>query len=1108
MYRTLKQVNWPELELEMLNSWKEQDTFQRSIENRRSAATFTFYEGPPSANGMPGIHHVMSRALKDIFCRYKTLQGFRVDRRAGWDTHGLPIELQVEKRLGITKEDIGKSISIADYNRECRKDVMQFKDKWDELTTRIGFWLDLDNPYITYEDRYIESLWKLLQTLYEKGLLYKGYTIQPYSPAAGTGLSSHELNQPGTYKQVKDTTVVAQFRVSGTENTYFLAWTTTPWTLPSNTGLAVGAGIEYAEVETFNAYTAEPIRVILAHDLLGRWFDPAASDGDFDAYKPGDKTIPWRVIRHVKGAELEGLRYEQLLPYAQPAEGDNFRVVTADFVTTEDGTGIVHLAPSFGSDDFRTAKLKNLGSLTLVDRRGRFTEEVHDFANEFVKESYLSDDQKDAERQKQGRDKYLSVDERISIKLKQENKAFKVEKYEHSYPHCWRTDKPILYYPLESWFIRTTAVKDRMVELNRQINWKPRSTGEGRFGNWLENLVDWNLSRSRFWGTPLPIWRTADSTEESCIGSMDELREACQESVKAGFMASNPVDMEGFELHRPWVDEIVLRSAGGQKMFREPDLIDVWFDSGAMPYAQWHYPFENKDAFQQSFPADFIAEGVDQTRGWFFTLHALGVMLHDSVAYRNVVANGLVLDKNGNKMSKRLGNAVDPFSTVQKYGADALRWYMISNAPPWDNLKFDVDGVAEVQRKFFGTLYNTYSFFALYAGLDEYIYQPSNTIPLDQREELDRWIISKLNTLILTVGEGMDDYDPTKATRAISNFVEEQLSNWYVRLSRRRFWKGEMNADKQAAYDTLFDCLQTVSVLMSPFAPFFSDWLYTSLHAPSAGGQLNSVHLADFPAADNSFIDRELEDTMQVAQDLCSLVLSIRKKEKLRVRQPLSRVMVPVTDEDFRRRLKHVEDLILSEVNVKTLQYLEADNEVLIKKLRLNFKALGPRAGNLMKTLQQQAAALGQAEIRQLEQQGSVVLDLNGTPFTLYTHETEIIAEDIPGWQVAVSGSLTVALDITLTAELRQEGWARDFVNRVQNLRKEQGYQVTDRICVHYSGDDELHAAFQEYNAYICSEILATQVERVPDASGEVLELDGRDLKILLSKSENHATGG
>jgi isoleucyl-tRNA synthetase len=1106
MYRTPKNVNWPQLELEMLALWKEENTFQLSIDARRDAPAFTFFEGPPSANGMPGIHHVMSRALKDIFCRYKTQQGFRVARRAGWDTHGLPIELQVEKRLGITKEDIGKSISIADYNRECRQDVMQFKDVWDELTERIGFWLDLNDPYVTYEDRYIETLWNLLRRLYDKGFLYKGYTIQPYSPAAGTGLSSHELNQPGTYKQVKDTTVVAQFKLEGKDDEYLLAWTTTPWTLPSNTGLAVGADIEYARVATFNLYTGKPVTVLLASALLGRWFDPAGADADPAAWKPGEKVVPWKVLDYVQGKELEGLRYEQLLPYAQPEDGDNFRVVCGDFVSTEDGTGIVHLAPSFGSDDFRTGKLNNLGSLTLVDKQGRFSKEVIDFAGEYVKEAYLSEEQKEHARVAQGRDKYLSVDERISIKLKQENKAFRVEKYEHSYPHCWRTDKPILYYPLESWFIRTTAVKDRMVELNRSINWKPKATGEGRFGNWLENLVDWNLSRSRYWGTPLPIWRNKDGSEERCIGSMQELREACDVAVAAGLMASNPMDSEGFELHRPWVDDIVLAGKNGDALYRESDLIDVWFDSGAMPYAQWHYPFENEGVFRENFPADFIAEGVDQTRGWFFTLHALAVMLEDSVAYRNVVANGLVLDKNGNKMSKRLGNAVDPFATVEQYGADALRWYMISNAPPWDNLKFDLEGVEEVQRKFFGTLYNTYSFFSLYAGLDHYVYSPERAIPLAERPELDRWVVSKCNSLILTVTQAFDDYDPTRAARAIEDFTSEQLSNWYVRLSRRRFWKGDMQEEKQAAYDTLFECLRVISQLMAPVSPFFSDWLYRSLTAPASAGITDSVHLSNFPVSQPQYIDSELEETMQVAQDLCSMVLSIRKKEKIRVRQPLSRIMVPIANEQFRQRLKHVESLILSEVNVKELHYLEEDNEVLVKTLRLNFKALGPRAGAQMKAIQEKAKHLTQADIRKLEQEGKIALQLADGDFELMLGETEILAQDIPGWQVAVNGNLTVALDITLNDALLSEGRARDLVNRIQNMRKDQGFQVTDRIRIEWQAVEAFAAVIAAHADYICAEVLAEEILQCDDPALDFFDIDGLRVGLRLALAPSPAT--
>jgi isoleucyl-tRNA synthetase len=876
MYSTLKNLNWPEIEKEILEFWDTENIFQLSVNQRPENNTFTFYEGPPSANGMPGIHHVMARAMKDIFCRYKTLQGFRVARKAGWDTHGLPIELQVEKRLGIRKEDIGTKISLEDYNKECRKDVLMFKDKWDELTHRIGFWVDLNDPYITYENNYVETLWYLIKQLHEKGFLYKGYTIQPFSPAAGTGLSSHELNQPGTYQNVKDTTIVAQFKKANTTNEYFIAWTTTPWTLPSNTALAVGAKIEYVDIQTFNQYTGEPIIVTMAAALIGKYFAAENENGEFEGYTRGQKNIPWKILKSCLGKDLEGTRYEQLLPYAQPETGDAFKVVIGDFVSTEDGTGIVHLAPSFGADDFRTARENGIGSLTLVDKKGRFIEEVTDFANEFVKEAYLTDEEKIEETAKQGRDKYLGVDERIAIKLKTENKAFKVEKYEHTYPHCWRTDKPILYYPLESWFIKTTAVKDRLVELNKTINWKPKSTGEGRFGNWLENLVDWNLSRSRFWGTPLPIWSTEDGSEEKCIGSIAELK---SEIEKANQQLGLNQDAENatLDLHRPFVDRITLVSNSGEAMTRETDLIDVWFDSGAMPYAQWHWPFENKEIFEKNFPADFIAEGVDQTRGWFFTLHAISVMLFDSVAFKNVIANGLVLDKNGNKMSKRLGNAVDPFTTVDKYGADALRWYMSTNSQPWDNLKFDTDGVLESQRKFLGTLYNTYGFFAIYANIDQFVFRENQQNNIATRSELDRWILSKLNSLIQEVTEAFDDYDPTRAARSIEEFVSEQLSNWYVRLSRRTFWKGELNIEKQAAYETLYTCLDTIARMMSPVSPFFSDWLYKNLNAPLIEQNLapKSVHLTNWPKANTGVIHSELEMQMKRAQTVCSLVLSM-----------------------------------------------------------------------------------------------------------------------------------------------------------------------------------------------------------------------------------------
>lgn len=1101
MYRTLKQLNWPEIEKEVLQFWEQENIFGKSVQQRPADKAFTFYEGPPSANGMPGIHHVMARAIKDIFCRYKTLQGYRVERKGGWDTHGLPIELQVEKRLGIRKDDIGTKISVEEYNKECRKDVMVFKDVWDDLTRRIGYWVDLSDPYITYENNYIETLWYILKELYSKGYLYKGYTIQPYSPAAGTGLSSHELNQPGTYKMVKDTTVVAQFKKKGTEHEYFLAWTTTPWTLPSNTALAVGAAIDYVTLETLNPYTGIQQKVTLAKDLMGKYFSAEGQNADFSAYKPGDKVLPWKWVSEVKGAALKGTAYEQLLAYAQPETGKCFEVVTADFVSTEDGTGIVHIAPSFGADDFKTARDNGFGALTLVDKKGRFTDEVLDFAGEFVKEQYLNDEEKEAERLKQGRDKYLSVDERLAIKLKQENKAFKVERYEHTYPHCWRTDKPILYYPLESWFVKTTAVKERMVELNKTINWKPKSTGEGRFGNWLENLVDWNLSRSRYWGTPLPIWRTEDGTEEICIGSVAELM---AEMGKANEVLGlqQELNSEGLDLHRPYVDDIILVSASGKAMRREADLIDVWFDSGAMPYAQWHWPFEKKDVFERNFPADYIAEGVDQTRGWFFTLHALSVLLFDSVAYKNVIANGLVLDKHGNKMSKRLGNAVDPFETVNKYGADAVRWYMVTNAPPWDNLKFDLEGVAEVQRKFFGTLYNTYGFFALYANVDQYKYEASAAIPVAERSELDRWIISRLNSLILKVTESLDDYDPTTAGREIEDFVSEHLSNWYVRLSRRRFWKSDMNADKQAAYDTLYECLSTISKLMSPMSPFFSDWLYKSLneHGIGSGTVVESVHLTDFPQVTPAHIDAYLEKTMDVAETTCSLVLSLRKKEKLKVRQPLQKIMVPVLTAEFGSQLTHVSDLIAQEVNVKEVLQIDASNDLIVKKVKPDFKALGPKLGADMKLLAQAVNGISQAQIRQLEQEGSISLDLGSRQFQLELGEVEILTQDMPGWTVASDKGITVALDITLTEALVHEGIAREFVNRVQNLRKDSGLEITDRIEVQYAADESVQKSIQLHLHYICNEVLANTVTYVDGLSGSEAEVNDMPITLKLNK--------
>jgi isoleucyl-tRNA synthetase len=1104
MYPTLKHMNWPEIEAEILKFWEDRKIFEKSINQRSADNAFTFFEGPPSANGMPGIHHVMARAIKDIFCRYKTLDGYRVERKAGWDTHGLPIELQVEKRLGIRKDDIGVKISVEDYNAECRKDVMMFKDVWDDLTRRIGYWVDLDNPYITYENDYIETLWKLISMLHEKGLLYHGYTIQPYSPAAGTGLSSHELNQPGTYKPVKDTTVVAQFLEKGSENHYFLAWTTTPWTLPSNTALAVGAKIDYARIATLNPYTGAQQQVTLARDLMGKYFSADGENADFDTWKPGDKVLPWKFITTIKGSELAGIRYEQLLPYAQPETGDAFKIVTADFVSTEDGTGIVHIAPSFGSDDFKTARENGIGSLTLVDKKGRFAEEVTDFAGEFVKEQYLSDEEKEIEKQKQGRDKYLSVDERISIKLKQENKAFKVEKYEHSYPHCWRTDKPILYYPLESWFIKTTAAKERLVELNKTINWKPQSTGEGRFGNWLENLVDWNLSRSRYWGTPLPIWRTEDGTEEICIGSIEQLFSEITKA-NAALGLNQETDREKLDLHRPYVDYITLVSPSGKPMKRESDLIDVWFDSGAMPMAQWHWPFENEDVFRQNEVADFIAEGVDQTRGWFFTLHALGVLLFDRVAFKNVIANGLVLDKNGNKMSKRLGNAVDPFETVAKYGADSLRWYMVTNAPPWDNLKFDISGVEETQRKFFGTLYNSYGFFALYANIDQYTFDANNPVADEHLTELDRWILSKLNSLISEVREAMDDYDPTSAGRAIETFVSDDLSNWYVRLGRKRFWRGEMNEDKRAAYETLYRCLAGVAQLMSPLSPFFADWLYRSLNAPALATGVNlaeSVHLTNLASANQDLIDFELEETMSIAQQLTSLVLSLRKKEKIKVRQPLQKVMVPVLDEDFGRRLKHIEELFLTEVNVKELEYLSADNSLIVKKVKPNFKTLGPKLGADMKLLANAVQNLNQEDISRLEKDGQLALNLETRQFNLELADVEILTQDMPGWLVASEGNCTVALDINISAELKLEGIAREFVNRVQNLRKETGFEVTDRIIITFNANEDIQESVKQHNSYICSETLADSVSFSATASGNETDIFESLAYISLSKTQ------
>ena len=1092
-YKEYKQLDLPAISKEILKKWDDEKTFEASVNDREGKPVFTFYEGPPSANGLPGIHHVMSRAIKDIFCRYKTLKGFQVKRKGGWDTHGLPIELSVEKTLGIRKEEIGKSISIDEYNKACRTEVMKYKDIWDDLTRKMGYWVDLKHPYITFEKNYIETCWWLLKEFYKKGLLYKGYSIQPYSPAAGTGLSSHELNQPGTYKILKDTSAIAQFKLKEKllkENgdTYFLAWTTTPWTLPSNTALAVGKNITYVAVKTFNAYTGLPINVILAKDLLGKYFPEKNAELKIEDFKQGDKAIPFKVIAEYKGKDFEGLRYEQLLNYTQPTDGDAFKVLIGDFVTTEDGTGIVHLAPSFGADDFRVAKQNGIGSLTLVDKRGRFTKEITDFSEEFVKEQYLTEEEKEIERKKQGGEKYLSVDERISIKLKKENKVFKVEKYEHTYPHCWRTDKPILYYPLDSWFIRTTSLKERMVELNKSINWKPEHTGTGRFGNWLENLVDWNLSRSRFWGIPLPIWRTEDGSEEICIGSTEEFSNEIDKSVKSGFMSENPLKGKDkstpFDLHRPYVDDVFLTSPSGKKMKRELDLIDVWFDSGAMPYAQWHYPFENKEEFLKSFPADFIAEGVDQTRGWFFTLHAIAVMIFDSVAYKNVVSNGLVLDKNGNKMSKRLGNAADPFETIEKYGADATRWYMICNAQPWENLKFNQEGITDVQRKFFGTLYNTYAFFTLYANIDGFTFNEEE-IPLSKKHELDRWILSELNSLVLSVDESYADYEPTKAARAISDFVTEHLSNWYVRLSRRRFWKGDYSEDKIAAYQTLYTCLETVAILISPIAPFFSDNLYCDLNLITGKRKATSVHLADFPLYNSTQVDKSLEERMELAQKISSMVLSLRKKVNIRVRQPLNKILLPISGDGFRTIVESVKDLILAEVNVKNIEYITDASNMLIKKIKPNFRVLGKKVGSRMNEAAEGINKMIQSDIQKLELEKSFDIIIQNKPFTLVEEDVEISSEDIPGWQVTNDGKLTVALDITISEGLREEGIAREFINRIQNLRKEMGFEVTDRIDLKVQEHALIHSSLINNKDYICAETLAENLELVDRLDGE-----------------------
>jgi isoleucyl-tRNA synthetase len=1110
-YKEFKHLNLPAIEKEILERWKREQAFEKSVEVRADATPFVFYEGPPSANGMPGIHHVISRTLKDLVCRYKTMQGFRVERKGGWDTHGLPVELGVEKELGITKEDIGVKISIEEYNQKCREAVLRYKDKWDELTTKMGYWVDLNNPYITFTNEYIETLWWCLKELYNKGLLYKSVSIQPYSPAAGTGLSSHELTMPGTYRNVKDTSATAMFKVirnaesqflfdsAGNDEVFFLAWTTTPWTLPSNLGLAAGPTIEYVLIKTFNPYTHLPIDVVLAKDLVGRYFKPEGENGDFEGYTAESKVLPWRVLTSFKGGDLEGIEYEQLLPFeassleavrAITPEARPWRVLMGDFVTTEDGTGIVHIAPAFGADDFRLGKKYNIGILTLVDREGKFVDGLGEFSGRYIKDY-------------KGEPGYVDVNVDISVKLKKENRAFKVEKYEHSYPHCWRTDKPVVYYPLDAWFIKTTALRDRMVELNKTIHWKPESTGTGRFGNWLENMVDWNLSRSRYWGTPLPIWRTEDGCEEKCIGSIEELN---AEIRKAGEVLGGDVNKhylhDGIlDLHKPYVDEVILVSESGRPMRREPDLIDVWFDSGAMPYAQWHFPFENKEKFRESFPADFIAEGVDQTRGWFYTLHALGVMLFDSVAYKTVVSNGLVLDKNGNKMSKRWGNVVDPFQTIQQFGADATRWYLVTNASPWDNLKFDIEGIKEVQRKFFGTLYNTYQFFALYANVDGFAFKEAY-IPLEERPEIDRWILSSLHTLINKVKAAFDEYEPTQAGRLIEDFVDEHLSNWYVRLCRRRFWKGEYEQDKIAAYQTLYECLETVTHLMAPISPFFSDELFINLNAVTGRHKEASVHHLLFPKAKDEYINTPLEERMQLAQDASSLVLSLRKKANIKVRQPLQKVLIPVLNPAMEQQLQRVEDLIKAEVNVKEIEYLTDTEGFIKKKIKPNFQALGKKLGPRMKTVTSALNNFTQHEISLFEKEGRYSIPVSDSESVeLMLSEVEITSEDIPGWSVASKGPLTVALDINVTPELVQEGDAREFVNRIQKIRKDNGFEVTDRIEVRVAAANGIRESLAKFNKYICAEILADKLDVVSDLEGGVdIEVNDNPLKVIVLK--------
>jgi isoleucyl-tRNA synthetase len=1108
-YPEFNGLHLPTIEAEILAAWKKEQAFEQSVQLRAGKTPFVFYEGPPSANGMPGIHHVISRTLKDMVCRYKTMQGFQVKRKGGWDTHGLPVELGVEKELGITKEDIGKTITVEAYNQKCREAVLRYKKEWDDITNKMGYWVDLDNPYITFENNYIETLWWILSTLYKKGYLYQSVSIQPYSPAAGTGLSSHELNQPGTYKDVKDTSVVAMFKAIPSKESqfifdaaatnplskevYYMAWTTTPWTLPSNLGLTVGPNIEYALIATYNPYTAMPVNVVVAKALVSKYFKEEGLS--LTSFAEGDKIVPWKALSTFKGSQLDGLRYEQLMPFEannpDNIEGDPFKIIVGDFVTTEDGTGIVHTSPAFGADDYKVGQKNNLGIITLVDREGKFIDGVGEFAGRFVK-NYK--DEKD----------FQDVNVDISVKLKKENRAFKVEKYEHNYPHCWRTDKPILYYPLDAWFIKTTAVKDRMVELNKTINWKPKSTGEGRFGNWLENMVDWNLSRSRYWGTPLPIWRTEDGTEETCIGSIDELTAGFLAAKEKGYnkdvqlqIVDGKLDVD---LHKPFVDQIEILSPSGRPMQRVSDLVDVWFDSGAMPYAQWHYPFENKDLVDKglAFPADFIAEGVDQTRGWFYTLHALGVLLFDKVAYKAVVSNGLVLDKNGNKMSKRLGNVVNPFETLETYGADATRWYLVTNASPWDNLKFDLSGIQEVQRKFFGTLYNTYQFFILYANVDGFKFEQAY-IPVKDRPEIDRWVISSLHSLVQTVTVAMDDFEPTIAGRAIETFVDEHLSNWYVRLCRRRFWKGTYSEDKIAAYQTLYECIETIARLMAPIAPFFCDQLFRNLNGLTKRFEATSIHHIDFPKADPSKMDAALETRMQLAQDICSLVLSIRKKVNIKVRQPLQKILIPVLDPAMKLAIEQMEELILAEVNVKEINYITETEGVISKKLKPNFKLLGAKLGTKMKQASAVIAALSQNQISELERNGALTIQVEESAITLLINEVDIIAEDIPGWSVAVKGNLTVALDISLSEALLKEGNARELINRVQNIRKEANFELTDKILLQIVDNTNLKDAVNEFSEYICREILATQIDWVSSLEeGVDIDINDQKLRILV----------